>query len=146
MDSSGLRNRLKSRRGSYLVEAVLIMPIIVVITVMMMCASMYMYVQTEIAEKMDHQVRSQAGENSKTVFYVSHDNGKYGNNDDSNDSLNERIKTEEVYISGNGGITAEKESVFDVGGMWPLRHLNTYSCRSSEVNECSTIWKYCGIM
>ncbi len=146
MKSSGIKDMLKNRRGSYLVEAVLIMPIIVVITVMMMCACMFMYVQTEIAEKMDHFVRVEAGENSKTVFYVSHDDADHGNEDVNYSSLNERIETEEVYVSGYSCIEAKKESLFDVGGMWPFRHLNTYRCKSSEVNECSTIWKYCGIM
>lgn len=102
----------RSRRGSYLIEAVLVMPLIVIITVMMMCASLYMHYGTAKAAKMDQQARRQAGISSETVLYL---------------GQNAEIKQSDSQFSYSDSFADGRKIDFNVS--------------ATDINECCQIWK-----
>lgn len=127
---------MRSRKGSYLVEAVLIMPLIVVITIIMMCASMHTYMNTVCAAKMDREVRKQTGESSQTVFFVREDE----NLSDGYDSFADKYEIERSIRTGTEKVTASRNSDFTAGVNWIKGRKNCITVRSSEISECQEIW------
>ena len=64
-----MRNSLKSKSGSYLLEAAVLLPMIVIISMMLLMLMLFLFGNTQDAADMSAQVRRAAGEGTKTVQY-----------------------------------------------------------------------------
>lgn len=127
---------LKSKKGSYLVEAVLLMPLIVIIVVIMMCVSMHMYMDTLTAADMDREVRGRAGEESETVYFER-------KNDIYDEDMNDLSEDHVIDVLNHKGIDvfkAEKKSHYISKVKWISDREKTYSVKCSEISECRELW------
>lgn len=94
-----MRNSLRSKSGSYLLEAAVLLPVMIVISMMLLMLMLFLFGNTQDAADMGANVRRAAGENSETVQYdVQRDNrkftlsGKYRN----------EVKTSEIVSQRDG--------------------------------------------
>jgi len=126
----------KSKKGSYLVEAVLLMPLMVIIVVIMMCVSMHMYMDTLTAADMDREVRERAGEESETVYFE-RKNDIY--DEDIKDISGDRV-IEFLNHKGIDVFKAENKSQYISKVKWISEREKTYSVKSSEISECRELW------
>ena len=67
----GIRRVFGKKRGSYIIEAALIYPLIIVITAMLLLLMLFFFNSTQDLTRLDNSVRSAAGEGSETVFLSS---------------------------------------------------------------------------
>lgn len=66
-----LKRVFVEKRGSYIVEAALIYPVIIVITTMLLLLMLFFFNSTQDLERLDNSVRKAAGEASETVILSS---------------------------------------------------------------------------
>ncbi len=118
----------RSRKGSYIVEAAILYPIIVVVTIMMFIVFVYFYIHTENTYNMSHDCRIEAGLMSGTVIYG--DRSK--SNPESNIDICRVGLSKKVIIHNRATLVNNiiYEYVQDLG----------YSVEHSVVNEAELIW------
>ncbi len=129
------------KRGSILVEAVLIVPLIIIISVMMICVSIYMYVNTLMVSNIDRETRLSAGSETNTVFYTGVDEIQ---NKDSVDIIKDYTGNTEmsrVYRRGCFFIKADIKNRFEPGVKWFKINENICSISCPEINECKVLWR-----
>ncbi len=121
---------MRSRRGSYFVEASLIYPVSIVITVMLIAAAMYFYSLTASCSDAGRTVRRLAGEESGTVYY-SRDTG----------SIRSGIqgKKESGILSGRFHASYGQTFVNQI--LFPLSANGSYEAESPILCEAEHIWK-----
>ena len=121
---------LRSRRGtSYLVEASLIYPMIVAVTVMLLAAAVYFYGMAAAASDLNRTVRREAGERSDTVYY---------NEDDD-------MKTNRIPVTESDGLLSKKVSAVSRNSyvnsiVFRIRHSDEYKAEACVISEVDTLW------
>jgi hypothetical protein len=124
------------RRGSQMVEASLIFPLIVVISVMSVAVMIYFYDCTETAAVMSMDVRSLAGEEAGTC----------SSDDAENRSVISEKNNFEYDISEKSGllfrkITASSDADYDETRFFNISNEKYFSFSRSCINEAEIIWK-----
>lgn len=121
---------LRSRRGtSYLVEASLIYPMIVAVTVMLLAAAVYFYGMAAAASDLNRTVRREAGKRSDTVYY---------NEDDD-------MKTNRIPVTESDGLLSKKVSAVSRNSyvssiVFRIRHSDEYKAEAYVISEVDTLW------
>lgn len=121
---------IRSRRGtSYIVEASLIYPMIVAVTIMLMAAAVYIYGMTAAASDLNRTVRREAGERSHTVYYNEADD----------------MKGNRVPVSESGGflskkITAVSNHLYVSNIVFRIRSRNEYKAEAYVISEADILW------
>ena len=121
-----LRN---SRGTSYIVEASLIYPMIVAVTIKLLAAAVYIYGLTAACSDLNRTVRREAGERSFTVFYNEEDD----------------LKGNRVPVSETGGILYKKVSAVSRKSyvsrvIFSMNRENEYKAESYVISEADTLW------
>lgn len=122
-------NMIKSRKGSYIVEAAILYPIIVVITVMMFVIFIFFFMNTTKSYMMAHTCRMEAGYRSGTVIYDR--NEKILENDFELNIYNDILMRK---------VRAENRETLKNNIIYKYEHENKYSIEHSIINEAELIW------
>lgn len=121
---------LRSRRGtSYIVEASLIYPVIVAVTVMLLAAAVYMYGLTAACSDLNRAVRREAGKRSATVFYNEAEDAETDSR-----TVNE---TEGILFKK---VTAVSEKSYESNFLFRVLYKNQYQAEAYVINEADTLW------
>ena len=110
-------------------EASLIYPMIVAVTVMLLAAAVYFYGMTAAASDLNRTVRREAGERSKTVFYNEADN----------------IKENRTPVSESGSLLNNKVSAVSRHSyvnsiVFKIRQQNEYKAEAYVISEAGILW------
>ena len=120
----------RSRRGtSYIVEASLIYPVIVAVTVMLLAGAVYFYGLTAAASDQNRAVRREAGERSDTVYY---------------NEADERKKNR-MPVAESGGIFGKKVTVTSASAfqnriLFNIAYKGEYTAEAHVISEADTLW------
>ena len=121
---------IRSRRGtSYIVEASLIYPMIVAVTIILLAAAVYFYGMAAAASDLNRTVRREAGERSDTVYY-----------NETDDMKNNRLP-----VSDSGSLFGRKVSVVSQGSfvnsiVFRMNHRNEYKAEAYVISEANILW------
>ena len=110
-------------------EASLIYPMIVAVTVMLLAAAVYFYAMTAAASDLNRTVRREAGERSKTVFYNEADD----------------IKENRIPVSESGSflyhkVSAVSRHTYVNNIVFKIRKQNEYKAEAYVISEVGTLW------
>lgn len=119
-----------SRRGtSYIVEASLIYPMIVAVTVMLLAAAVYLYGLTAACSDLNRSVRRAAGERSGTVFYNESDQGKLSGSP---------VTESEGLLFKKVSATSEKTYTSSI--LFKILRKNKYRAEVYVISEVDVLW------
>lgn len=133
--NSYIRRLFYSRKGSYILEASIVYPLIIASSVMIVSLSMYYYCSAEQAFMMSEEVRLKSGESSGTVVYL--------HNDPSDIHSSFIMESEYSVTQGNRLIykytEAECSRDYFVNGMFDFGKNSSFSIYKSAINEADII-------
>ena len=110
-------------------EASLIYPMIVAVTVMLLAAAVYFYGMAAAASDLNRMVRREAGERSDTVYY---------NEDD--DMKNNRIPVNESDGLLSKKVSAVSRNSFVSNIVFRMSHREEYRAEAFVISEVDTLW------
>ena len=120
----------RSRRGtSYIVEASLIYPVIVAVTVMLLAVTVYIYGLTAACSDLNRVVRREAGKKSATVFY---------NETEDPDTVGRAVAEEEGILFKKVTAVSERSYVSNI--VFRVLCKNQYRAEAYVICEADTLW------
>ena len=121
---------MRSRKGTYIVEATMIYPIIVVVTVMLIAISLYIYNCCAAYSDMSRDMKRLAGFEAGTVTYS--DTDEFGGEGDYDVSVENGLLSKKYAAV----IDTEYRNNFVI----KTDHMASFSFKSDVLNEAGLIW------
>ena len=121
---------IRSRRGtSYLVEASLVYPVIVAVTVMLLACAVCFYGMTAASSDLNRTVRREAGKKSNTVYY-----------NEADDMMGIQIPVSESAGLFGRKVAAVSRHSYVSSIIFRINRQNEYKAEAYVICEADTLW------
>lgn len=130
---------MRSKKGSQFIEASLIYPIIIVISVVSILLMVFFYSCSETAAVMSMDIRALSGESAGTVGRISQDSDSESDRKNCKSTLSYDIYEERGLLYSE--FAASCRASFKADGWFGISGVKEFSARRSCVNEAESIWR-----